>query len=113
MKNWSEGKKECYQDFIEQMIKDGYIKKNTRELFIKPTIEELEIYFDSKTEAKKFYSFYESKGWKVGKTKMVSWKSAASGWKLRNKEAQNEKTKRNETESINWDSTDWGYDIAK
>lgn len=27
MDNWSETKKECYYDFIEQMLKDGYITK--------------------------------------------------------------------------------------
>lgn len=37
----------------------------------------------AKTEAAKFVSFYESKGWKVGKTTMVNWKSAVAGWVLR------------------------------
>ena len=27
MDNWSDTKKECYFDFIEQMLKDGYIRK--------------------------------------------------------------------------------------
>lgn len=49
-----------------------------------PTIEEAESYFiekgASKIESDKFFYFYESKGWKVGKNPMVNWKSAASGW---------------------------------
>ena len=35
-------------------------------------------------EGQKFMAFYESKGWKVGKETMISWKSAASGWVVRN-----------------------------
>ena len=31
-------------------------------------------------EADKFYDFYESKGWFVGKNKMKIWKSAANNW---------------------------------
>ena len=34
-------------------------------------------------EAEKFSLFYESKGWKVGKSPMKQWKSALAGWKLR------------------------------
>jgi hypothetical protein len=41
-------------------------------------------------EAEKFFYFYESKGWKVGKTAMKSWLSALAGWKLRWIESHNE-----------------------
>lgn len=34
-------------------------------------------------EAQKFLLFYESKGWKVGKSPMKQWRSALAGWKLR------------------------------
>jgi hypothetical protein len=37
----------------------------------------------AKLEAKKFIAFYGSKNWKVGKSKMENWHSAASGWILR------------------------------
>jgi hypothetical protein len=30
MDNWSEAKKECYYDFLDQMIKDGYIVKKVK-----------------------------------------------------------------------------------
>ena len=36
-------------------------------------------------EADQFVSFYESKGWLVGKSKMKDWKSAVRGWHARNK----------------------------
>ena len=34
-------------------------------------------------EVDKFVSFYGSKGWKVGKTPMKSWRHSLTGWKLR------------------------------
>jgi hypothetical protein len=36
--------------------------------------------------ADRFVSFYESKGWMVGKNKMKSWKAAISGWIARDKQ---------------------------
>jgi uncharacterized protein YdaU (DUF1376 family) len=33
-----------------------------------------------KTEAKKFFNYYESNGWKVGKNPMKNWKAAANNW---------------------------------
>jgi len=50
--------------------------------------DEAEIYFQehdsTKSEGAKFWSFYESKGWMVGKNPMKNWHMAASGWILRN-----------------------------
>lgn len=39
-------------------------------------------------EAMKFFCFYESKGWKVGKSPMKNWRIAMGGWKLRWEEAR-------------------------
>lgn len=65
-------------------------KKSGRSVFVIPSPEELVAYFESKestsVEAQKFFNFYDSKGWKVGKNKMEKWKSAASGWITRNKD---------------------------
>ena len=33
-----------------------------------------------KTEAQKFFNYYESNGWKVGKNPMKNWKAAANNW---------------------------------
>ncbi len=62
-------------------------KKKTMTKFIPPTIDEVlvraaEIELPPR-EAQKFILFYESKGWKVGKTPMIQWRSALAGWKLR------------------------------
>ncbi len=50
----------------------------------KPTFEELAEECNRvqarKGTAEEFWHFYESNGWKVGKNKMVSWKSSLAGW---------------------------------
>jgi hypothetical protein len=66
--------------------------------FIKPTIEEIKEYMDLKLipnsdyESNNFFNFYESKGWKVGKNPMKSWKSAIDGtWSKAIKEKNKDK----------------------
>ena len=58
--------------------------KKKREIFISPSQESITSYFAEKgmpkTEADKFYFFYDSKNWFVGKNKMKKWESAAAGW---------------------------------
>jgi uncharacterized protein YdaU (DUF1376 family) len=70
------------------IIPDQPVSKITR--FEPPTQSEARDYFFNKgstdIEADKFVLFYESKGWKVGKSPMKKWESAATGWILRNKQ---------------------------
>lgn len=42
--------------------------------------------------AEQFISFYESKGWMVGKEKMKSWKAAVRTWEFREKEQTSKQT---------------------
>ena len=59
-----------------------------RSVFQVPTLLEVEQEFFEKTNdrdfahmiAVKFWNFYDSKGWMVGKTKMQKWKSAVMTW---------------------------------
>ena len=54
--------------------------------FIKPSIQEITDYIKEKNYTVKaiaFYSFYESKGWLVGKSKMKCWKSSLTNWQSR------------------------------
>jgi len=51
--------------------------------FKKPTTEEIQNYCkerNNNVDAEKFYNFYESKGWMVGKNKMKDWKAAVRTW---------------------------------
>ncbi len=68
--------------------------------FVPPTVTQILEYFKekgwdetvAKEEAEKFFNFYDSKNWMVGKNKMSKWKSSASGWK--SKAAEKAPTKR-------------------
>lgn len=66
------------EDLIEK-------KKVTR--FVKPTITQIQEYMTHLKMAdmsERFYHFYESKGWMVGKNSMKDWKSAIVNWKNNN-----------------------------
>ena len=55
--------------------------------FKKPTLEEVEEYCKERNNninAQKFIDFYESKGWKVGKTPMKDWKACIRTWEGNN-----------------------------
>lgn len=68
-----------------------------RSVFIPPTIEQIKAYAEEKGYSKfnpeQFWNFYESKNWMVGKNKMANWKSAVSGWALRDKQKLAESAK--------------------
>ncbi len=72
-----------------ELIEDTQEQKDNTSPGQPRTITEAIDYFkekgSNKNEGEKFYYFYESKGWKVGKTKMKNWKMSASGWISRNK----------------------------
>lgn len=58
--------------------------KSAKRRFVKPTVEEVAAYAVEKGyrgfDAERFWNFYESKGWMVGKNKMTNWRSAVSNW---------------------------------
>jgi hypothetical protein len=63
-----------------------FLKYNSMR-FTVPTSEELKLQAAKiglpEIEAQKFFCYYGSNGWRVGKNKMRFWKVALSGWKLR------------------------------
>jgi hypothetical protein len=67
---------------------EGEKRQNQRKSFTPPDQSEVCDYMAekglsseiAKIEAEKFFNFYDSKGWVVGKTKMTKWKSCVSGW---------------------------------
>lgn len=88
------------KEYESNTIKESKVKENKgnnkREIskrkneFKIPEIEEVKNYFIEKKssdfEAEKYFNFYQSKGWMVGKSKMKNWQAAASGWISRNKQ---------------------------
>ena len=66
-------------------------KPTTRATFQKPTLEEVTAYCAERQRTKgdqkrkpvdpeRFFDYYESNGWKVGKNAMKDWKAAVRNW---------------------------------
>ena len=54
-----------------------------------PTLDDIQSYITEKNlcvSAERFYSYYESNGWRVGKNSMKSWKAALHSWNARDKQ---------------------------
>ncbi len=55
--------------------------------FISPTFEEIQAYCNERNnnvDSQKFFDFYQSKGWMIGKNKMKDWKAAVRTWEKGN-----------------------------
>lgn len=88
----------CEKPHVENPHVENHAQYNTKELntkesntkryvFIKPAIEDIEDYINEKgyrVDAHKFYDYYESNGWKVGKNPMKDWKAAIRNWARNN-----------------------------
>ena len=76
------------------------IEKNKEQVksrrFKPPSLEECMTTFEeagsTSDEGEKFFNFYTSKGWMVGKSKMKDWKAAARNWIKRNNDERRQKT---------------------
>jgi hypothetical protein len=55
------------------------VRTRTHTQFIPPTLEEIRLQF-RELDAERFFNYYESNGWMVGKNKMKNWKAAAANW---------------------------------
>ena len=58
-------------------------KKDSIGLFQKPSLQEIQNYCSERkntVNCYKFFNYYESNGWKVGKNPMKDWKAAVRTW---------------------------------
>lgn len=65
------------------------IRDKNNKKFIKPSVKEIADYCNNNNyniDAERFYDYYESKGWKVGKAPMKDWKAAVRMWSRNNKQ---------------------------
>jgi len=56
---------------------------NTNQNFIIPSVSEISNYClerKNSVDSKKFFDFYQSKGWMIGKNKMKDWQAAVRNW---------------------------------
>ena len=70
------------EDKIEEVVTPA-ISERRAIRFHKPTIDEIVAYCsenDFKLDAHRFYDYYESNGWRVGKTPMKDWRAAIRNW---------------------------------
>lgn len=75
--------------------------KNKTVRFSPPTLKEIRDYILEKSyqvDAERFFNFYESKNWMVGKNKMKKWKAAIANWEKSNGSSSNAKTSTNSSE---------------
>jgi len=86
-------------------------RKNNIGTFQKPTVDEIEYYAKGQNlsiDPNRFYDYYESKGWMVGKNKMKCWKSAVRNW-CRNQSGWNgEPKKPDKPKTIKWFNRETG-----
>lgn len=71
---------------IENIDINTLSNKETRQKFVKPSVEEIRQYCQEKginVDAEQFYNFYESKGWLIGKSPMKNWRAAVATWAKR------------------------------
>jgi hypothetical protein len=69
-------------------INNKNIKGKEEGDFVPPSLEEVSAYCQERQngiDPEQFISFYASKGWKVGKHKMVDWKACVRTWEKRQK----------------------------
>jgi hypothetical protein len=69
---------------VSESVNDN---KKQKDVFIKPSIVEIKIYMTEIGMAdvsEKWFDYYESNGWLVGKNKMKNWKAAVRTWKSNN-----------------------------
>jgi len=84
-KNTDKDKDKDKDKDINNTLKENMcIKEKTpTSRFIPPTPEEIQKYCDERNnlvDVNRFYDFYQSKGWMVGKNKMKDWKAAIRTW---------------------------------
>lgn len=61
----------------------GPAPEKKQKKFVKPTVEEIGAYCkerNNRIDPQKFFDYYESNGWKVGKNPMKDWKAAVRTW---------------------------------
>ena len=71
-------------EWNEKNIKDICADKSrTLTKFVPPTLDEVKEYCkerNNKVDPEKWFDFYKSKGWMIGKNKMKDWKAAVRTW---------------------------------
>ena len=82
----TEADKDVWNDVYDAVESDVLRKQEEKRRFTKPSRMDVYEYMaekhvnDYETESEKFFDFYSSKGWFVGKNKMKDWRAAVRNW---------------------------------
>ena len=68
---------------LEERVRALETKRAASTKFTPPSLADIIDYTQDVVLAKRFYTFYESNGWKVGRNSMKSWRAACDQWKAR------------------------------
>lgn len=74
--------------YLYKRNKEVKKERSNRESFVKPTLDELRAYILEKgfsVDPERFLDYYDSNGWKVGKSRMKDWKKAVNNWQRNEK----------------------------
>ena len=80
-------------DIEKEDISNDISKKEKTKRFSKPSINEIESYCKERknnVDPQRFFDYYESKGWVVGKAPMKDWKAAIRTWEKTSKPKESE-----------------------
>lgn len=75
--------KDIDKDIYINNIFNNNIYKQENKRFTKPTLEQVKQYCierNNNVDCERFINYYESNGWKVGKSPMKDWKAAVRNW---------------------------------
>ena len=84
-----DGTKVQHTDNNEYININNTLSNKGRTKFQKPSLDEVRLYCqerNNQVDPERFFNFYESKGWVVGKSPMKDWKAAVRTWEKREKE---------------------------
>ncbi len=100
----------------EQGNKETKKQKRERKVFIAPDLETVRKQCERlqypMEEGEAFHCFYESKGWMVGKNKMVKWTQALAGW-MKRKTRETESGKPKTFQQMKTENTHNAVEIVK
>ena len=81
-------------------------KESKTKKFVPPTLEEIKAYCEERKnniDPDRFFNYYTSNGWMVGRNKMKDWKAAVRNWEKDKKDAPKEKTMAEIAKELGWD----------
>lgn len=87
MQNFPMGTANVADRILDKNRNNNTLSNNSR--FSKPCLQEIVAYCEERrnsVNAEAFFNFYESNGWKVGKSPMKDWKAAIRTWEQRAKQ---------------------------